>query len=258
MKISEVVDEEAAAAVAASDLGNLGATAVSPETTQKITKVQSFLLKLGYPIGTADGLWGPRSTMALKMLQKKVNTYAPSVTQTSVQFPASGVWSDITTGFEQVVTALATAKKPLGPTAAEKQAILDYGKKPQLTVVPTPGPAGSTTPEQPGTAITPSEQVIEGQTLPSVTTEPGFMDKLREWMKSPWYWVGIAGLGVGIYMLWRMSKTSGGARQVAAVETLALDDGLAGVSKPKRKRRKKKAKKVEKEEAAEADEKDEE
>lgn len=69
---------------------------------------------------------------------------------------------------------------------------------------------------------------------------PSFMDKWKELMKNPWYWVGIAAVvGGGAWLLMRRRKA---VQQVAAVETLSLE-GMYEAPKRKRRKSKRKSKK---------------
>lgn len=79
-------------------------------------------------------------------------------------------------------------------------------------------------------ALQQTMQAIAQQQQPQ--QEPGMFDSLPDWMKSPWYWAGVAlVVGGGIWWWMRRNKS---VRQVAAVETLGLAE-----MKPKRKRRRK-------------------
>lgn len=70
-----------------------------------------------------------------------------------------------------------------------------------------------------------------------------YADKIRGWMKQPWYWPVVIGGGavllIGVFALMRSRRTT---QSVAPVQTMGLEE-LEGMDKPRRKRRRRKSKK---------------
>lgn len=196
MKISE---DTVAVAATLSGLGSLGQTATTLARGARgaaVTALQKFLNTFGYGL-QVDGIFGPATETAVKAVQAKL------------KLPVTGRW----TASDDAALKAVNQSGVVDASQTDKQAIV------RASVAAQPAPV----------TVTPSGQAVDTTGQPSASlTAPGFGEKLKEWMKSPWYWVGIAGIGVGIWWLWKNSASA--PAQMAGVEMLGLP--------AKRKRRK--------------------
>lgn len=216
MKISEINDNNEAAAAAAgaevdfSGLGSLGQVAAVLRRGSRgdaVKQLQQLLAARGYPM-QVDGIFGPGTEAAVKAVQEKL------------RLTVDGVW-----GPQTNAAFMAAGSQPVAQaTPADKQAVANAVEN--ATVPST------------ATALAPSSAPPDAVAQPMPQT---MGEKFQQLLKSPWYWVGVGAVVVGIWWMWSSKPATA---QVSAVETLALDDGLDGMPKPKRKRKKRKAKKA--------------
>lgn len=220
IKYDETMDPEVAASLG--DISNLGTVAMPPTLMRgsrgaAVTALQKFLNSFGYGLAV-DGIFGAGTEAAVKAAQAKLKR------------AVTGKWTPEDDAALKAVNQSGIVDATPSDKAAIAKAAVVAQTPPAVITQPGAQP-GAQPPAQPGQEVAPQGG--------------DFMAKLKVWMQSPWYWVGIAGVGVGLWWLWKQSQAGGGARQVAAVETLALEDGLNGVkSKPKRKAKAKAKKKA--------------
>lgn len=171
-----------------------------------VKALQSILNTFGYGL-TPDGIFGSVTEKAVKLVQAKLNR------------AVTGRW----TPEDDVALKAINQSGIVDAGANEKAALLDAERKASMAAAAA-GAAGATV--EP--AATQQESID-----PYGSADQPFMEKLKVWMKNPWYWVGIGAVGIGLWWLWSSGSKPTATQQVAPVETLGLP------AKAKRKRRRK-------------------
>lgn len=239
MRVGEVMEYAVDQVVTRQDhMDGLGLGQYMPSTA-KVKPVQEQLLKLGYPIGQADGILGEKTIAAIVITKRKINSFYKAS-----KFAENGTVDD-----PNFVKELETGNKEFAATLEDKAKVQTSmtpkggrgGASTALAVKPTAAAPAATAPpaavekvaDKP--AAKPAEPAAGQPVTSSGTSFKDYMNKVTEYVKANPAVAAGAGVVVlaGLYLLFKPKA----AAPVEAAPMMGLAEW--DMPKPKRKKRRK-------------------
>lgn len=238
MKVGQVVEYRPNQTITYGGLNGLGAISTgavsSTSSKDEVIKVQSWLAKVGYPIA-ADGLYGPKTAMAVLFVQRKLNAKAGSRV-----LAENGQW-DAATNTRASAQTQADIVQPNQTERGKVQNATTASLIAEVRGTPSGGQVGTTVTNTDVSVYAPPV-TAPPVPAPPAQTPPGAQPAGQSWLdklplpaqlKNPWV---LGGVAVGVVLI-GAALFSGGSKPAPA--PVMGFGGWDDMPKPKRKKRRK-------------------